>query len=412
MAVAKFKYINRAGEVKEGQLCLEDYRIAPDHGMSVAQLINNRYPDADVQRYGTAFEQGMQSVGIYTKPDPEHGVTVSKVKDILDGNTLQRRMAGEGLSSGGGIVAPSTQGTTPASRVFFPEVVLQLMNAVLQEDYSLEQRIWASMIGSRESIPTEMFTQPLINVTAPKNEDSAPISQNSLPKTMVSITTSQYARSILTNSVGLQISDQAVQHASLDLIGTIFAQQAQGETLRNMWADISRVVSGNVDAGESALSAVAFTTYDAAAAAGTVTQKGWLKFLYDASRAVSIDSIICDLDTYLAIQNRVGRPVIFDPNTTGSNVGSLGTYGLNVEPNLLNISIGVPNVMIVPTSVIGANQILGFDSRTALREVTNVSAAYSATEKMVLQRSNFFRIDWGKMTYRLFDSAFRLTDIT
>jgi len=315
-------------------------------------------------------------------------------------------MAGEGLSSGGGIVAPSTQGTTPASRVFFPEVVMQFMNEVLQEDYSLEGKVWDAMIGSKENIPSEMFTQPLINIEAPKAEDSAPISQNSLPKTLVSITTSQVSKSIATNSVGLQISDQAIQHASIDLVGTIFAQQARGENLRKMWADIAAVKAGNVDAGESALS-----SSENGEGAGVISQANWIKYLYDPSRTISIDSIICDIDTYLSIQNRTDRPVMFDPATTGTNVGNLGTYGLNVEPNLLNVSLGVPNVMVVPTAVIGANTILGFDSRFALRRVTNVNAAYSATERMVLQRSNFFRFDWGQLTYRMFDNAFSLITI-
>lgn len=412
-AQAKFKYLAQSGEVKDGEISLEDYRVASDNGITLTQLVNTKYPDADAQRYGTAFEQGMQSVGIYTREVKERGIRPSNMKEILDGSVLDRRMAGEGLSSGGGIVAPSSQGTTPASRLFFPEVVMQMMNEVLQDDYSPEQRAWAAMIAQRESIPTEMFTQPLINIEAPKNEDSVPISQNALPKTLVSITTSQYSKSIVTNSVGLQISDQAVQHASIDLIGTIFAQQARGETLRMMWADIAAVLNGNVDANESALTPAGFkATYDSAATAGQVTQKGWLKYLYDPSRTMSIDSIICDLDTYLAIQNRVNRPVLFDPNTGGTSAGNAGTYGLNVDPNLLNVSLGVPNVLIVPTSVIGANIILGFDSRFALREVTNVSAQYSATEKMVLQRSNFFRIDWGKMAYRLYDTAFKATDIT
>ena len=411
MSVAKFTYVAMDGKPRDGELTLGDYKVAADAGIATAQLINMKYPDADVARFGTAFEQGQQSVGIYTKANPKHGIRVSSMSDVLNGNVHSRRMAGEGLSSGGGVVAPSTQGTTPASRVFFPETVLQIMNEVLQEDHSLDAKAWASMLGSRENISTEMFTQPKIDVSAPRAEDSQPISQNSMPKTMVSVTTSQVAKAIATNSIGLQISDQAIQHASIDLVGTIFAQQTIGESLRSMWADIAAIKNGNLDTGDAALTPVPFTTYDAAAAAGTVTQKGWIKFLYDFERKVNIDSIICDLDTYLAIQGRLGRPVIFDPNT-GTNAGNEGTYGLNVTPNLLNISVGVPNVLIVPTSVIGANTFMGFDSRFGIREVNNVSAAYSATETMILQRTNFFRVDWGRMAYRMFDEAFKVVDIS
>lgn len=410
---AQFQYINTSGNVRDAELELEDYKRAATLGMSASQYLNAKYADADVRNYGTAFEQGCQNLGIYTKADPSHGIRVSKVGDIMNGDTLQRRLAGEGLSAGGGIVAPSQQGTTPSTRLFFPEVVLQIINEVLQDDYSTEEAAWAAMIGSRETIDQEQYTQPMINVEAPKAERSVPISQNSLPKTMVSITSSQYSKSIVTNSIGLQISDQAVQRASVDLIGIIFAQQARAERTQLMWDDISNILNGNADTGEAALPQTDFNAvYDTGAAIGEITQTGWIKYLYDPTRTISIDSIICDIDTYLAIQNRTGRPVIYDPNTTGTNAGNLGTYGINANPNLLNVSLGVPNVLVVPTSVVGAQIIMGFDSRFAIREVTNVSANYSATEQMVLQRSNFFRVDWGRMAHRLYDSAFRVTNFS
>lgn len=410
MAQAKFKYMASGGVVKDGELNLEDYRTAADHGMTTTAFINTKYSDADPQ-YGSAFEQGMQNLGIRVKADPKMGIVPSTIKDILDG-TATVKMAGEQLARGGAIVAPSQQGTTPSTRVFFPEVVFNMMNEVLQEDYTQEDRIWTSMIGNTEVIQTEMFTQPMINTEAPKAQDSAPIAQNTLPKNLVSITTSQYSKSIMTNSVGLQISDQAISHSTVDLVSIILSRQAYGEKLRKMWSDISAVHTGNADTGDAALTAVSASTIDAAATGGVMTQAAWLKMLYDPDRKIAIDSVICDIDTYLALEKRLGRPVMFDPATASGNVGNQGSYGLNVEPNALNVQLGVANVMIVPTAYIGASTMLMFDSRFALRRVINSGATYSATEKMVLQRSNFFRFDWGMMTYRLFDDAFKLYEFT
>ncbi len=408
-AKANFKYVAESG-VKDGELNLEDYRIATDSGMTVTQFINTKYGDAD-PTYGTPFEQAVQSVGIRTKSDPTRGIQASTVKDILDGSVAQK-MAGEQLAKGGAIVSPSSQGTTPASRVFFPEVVFNMMNETLQEDYSQEDKIFSSMISGTETIPTEMFTQPWINTEAPKQEDSMPTSQNALPRNLVSISTSQTSRSIVTNSVGLQISDQAISHTTIDLVGTILTQQSAGEKLRRMWSDINSVHAGNVDSGDAALASVAASTIDVAATGGVMTQTAWIKMLYDPDRKIAIDSCIMDIDTYLALESRTGRPVIYDPSTTGGNVGNLGNSQLNVEPNALNVQLGVANILIVPTAYIGASTMLMFDSRFALRRVVNSSAAYSATEKMVLQRSNFFRFDWGSMTYRLFDNAFKLYEFT
>jgi len=411
MTVATFNYYASGDVPKQGQLTLEDYRTASENGMSVSQLLALKYPDADVEKYGSVFKQGQQSLGIYTKAIPERGILATTVGDMLSGK-IKPAMAGGSLSGGGtGIVAPSQQGTTPSTRVFFPETVLQIINDTLYGNQDLEQQVWNSMISGTETIPTEMFTQPKINTSAPRAVDSAPISQNALPRTMVSITTSETAKSITTNSIGLQISQQALQRTSLDLLGIIFAQQAAGESQRDLWRDITAIKAGNLDTGDAALSVADFNSYDSAATTGVVTQKGWLKFLWDPTRAIQIDSIITDLDTFLAIQQRTGRPVIYDPNTGGASVGNVGTALLDVTPQQANINIPEPRVLIVDTSVLGANIIMGFDSRFAIRQVVNASASYSATEEMVMQRSNFFRVDWGRMAYRLYDTAFRCTTI-
>jgi len=393
--------------LRDGEFSLEDYRIAARNNMSAAQLLGRKYSDSDPQ-YGSVFHQALESLGVYLKDDPKRGIRATTVAEMMDGTATQ--MAGETLSRGGMIVAPSQQGTTPATRVFFPETVLQIMNEKLIENYDTEMGILDRMISNTESIATEQFTQPQIDVTAPRSERSAPIAQNTLPRTMVSITTSQYSKAVATLSIGLQISDQAMQRTSLDLVGTTMSQQAAGERYARLWEDINEIVAGNTDTGMAALSATDINTFDTAAGGGVITQKAWLKALFDPTRKVSYDSVITTLDSFLDIQNRTGRPLVYDPSTTGPNVGALGSYGLNIEPNLLNWSVGVPNVMIVPDGTIPAQQILMFDSRYALRRVVNVSAAYSATEQMVLQRSSFFRVDFGEMMYRLSDEAFRLLD--
>lgn len=398
MSYAKFNYINSAGNVKEGELRLEDYREAEKRGMRTSAYVNAKYSDAD-PKYGTAFQQGMENLGIYTKGDPKRGIVASTVGDILEG-TVSSQMA---AVAGGTIVTPSTQGTTPATRVFFPEVVMNLMNEKLIEDYNPEMAIWNRMISGIETINSEMFTQPQIDVTNPRSERSIPTSQNALPRTLVSITTSQYSKSITTNSIGLQISEQAQRTASIDLVTTILTQQAEGERYAKLWEDIGYIVSGNTDAGQAALSGSAINTTN-----DEITQAEWLAFLYDPTRKVNYDSILCTLTDFLTIQDRSGRPMVYDPNGV---TGNLGTYGLNVEPNLLNWSVGVPNVMLVPAGTFAANTVVAFDSRYAMRKVVNSSASYSATERMVLQRTDVFRFDFGELTYRLNDDAFKLGTI-
>lgn len=416
MATAPFSYIGSEGRTKTGELKLEHYALAERHNIKVSQLINEVYADAD-PRFGSAFEQGARSLGIFTKGDPKYGIVPTTVRDILTGECMTRMSAVQMASSpsgGGTIVSPMNPigSSTPASRVFFPETVLAMTEEILKSDYSQEMAIFNSMLASDESIASEVFTQPLINTSAPESVRSMPIAQNSLPRNMVSITASQTSKAIATTSVGLQISDQATQHATIDLVAIILAAQLEGEAKARLWEDLAAVVAGNPDAGQAALTPVAGTTYDSAMTGGVVTQKGWMKLLRDPSRSISIDSIMCSMDDLIAIQGRTGRPLIFDPKTSGANLGNLGTAVYNVEPMILNYGVAEPKIMVVPDGLWSANGLLCFDSRYGLRRVTNTSAAFQAVEAMVLQRASFMRIDQGSIVYRLYDSAFRFIDFT
>lgn len=403
MSEAVFKYRDSTGNVKEGKLELRHYELADRHNMRTSMLLNRVYSDADSDRFGTAFQQGMKYLGIFPKGEPKYGIPATTIRDAMTGECMER--AGAVELAGNTIVAPGgpVGSSTPASRVFLPEVVLDIMNSKLTEDYNPEVAMFNRMIASEQTINSPVYTRPMIDVTAPREHDSRPIAQNALPRNMVSISTSQVSHALATNSIGLQISEQAQGAASIDLVGIILAQQAEGERFRNLWRDIGQVVSGNVDAGESALTPVGFkATYDSTAGAGVVTQKGWLKSLYDPTRKVNYDGLICTLDSFLAIQGRTGRPVMFDSTAnTSANVGNMGTYGLNVEPNLLNWSVGVPNVMLVPDGLWAANYYVLIDSRYALMRVRNASASYSATERMVLQRSDVMRFDYSEHVHRL-----------
>lgn len=411
MTTAKFNYLNTSGNVCEGELKLEDYKTAAKLGMSVSGFLNAKYRDAD-PKYGTAWEQGLQNLGIHLKDDPARGIRATTIEQLMEGTTV--RMAGEGTNiPGGTIVAPSGSTTSsPSTRVFFPEVILQTMQEKLTEDYSPEMAAWSSMIAITETIDSEVYIQPKVDVTNPRAERSTPISQNALPHNMVSITASDVSKAVPTVSIGLQISEQAQRRASIDLVTTILSQQSEGERYANLWSDISKVVSGNPDAGESALTATLGSTYDSGFTGGAITQTGWLKMLHDETRKINIDSIICDLDAFLAIQNRSGRPLVFDPTTSGTNTGNLGSYGLNVEPVLANFGLQPPRVMIVPTGTIPANHLLCFDSRYALRRVNNAAAQYQASESLVMSRTDVFRFDVGTLLERLRDEAFLYVDFS
>lgn len=400
------------GKFETGVIGLRDYELAERHGMRVSQLINSKYPDADPQ-LGDAWSQGVRSAGIFAKGDPKYGILPTTIKDAMSGDCSG--MASAVQMAGNTIAAPSTPigSSTPTSRLFLPEVILQRIDQALMEDYNPEVAMWNSMISITENISGPIFTIPMIDTTAPRDIDSRPIGQNALPRNMISISASQVSHSLHVESLGLQIADQAMQLATIDLVGIIVAQQVEGSRFRQLFVDLGRVVTGNVEMGETALPVTGFkATYDSAAGVNEITHKGWIKFLYDPTRKLRLDTIICTLDGYLAIQDRTGRPLYFDPKTTGINTGNAGSYGIDTTISApANLAaLGVQKVMLVPDGVFPAHQILAFDSRFALRRVINSSAAYSAVEHVVLTRSNFYRWDHSEVTHRLRPESFIVLD--
>lgn len=412
MATAPFSYIGSEGRTKTGELKLEHYALAERHHLKTSQLINEIYADAD-PRFGSAFEQGARSLGIYTKADPKYGILPTTVRDIMTGECMTRMSAVQMASSpsgGGTIVSPGgpVGGSTPASRVFFPEVVQAMVEENLRGDYSQEMSVFEGMLALDQTIASEMFVQPMINTSAPEGVRSMPISGNALPRNMISISSSQTAKAIATHSIGLSITDQAIAHATIDLVGVIVAAQAYGEMLAKLWEDMGSVVNGNLDAGQAAMTPVAGSTYDSAMTGGVITHKGVLKMLNRPDRAMQYDCIMGTLDDLLAIQARTGRPLMFDPHTSGANMGNAGSYGLTQEVSVANFSNPTPTFLIVPDGLWAAQHLLVFAKNRFLARVRNSAASYSAVEQFVLQRTTNWRWDFGEMTYILHSDGGKL----
>ncbi|NCC41256.1 MAG: hypothetical protein EOM21_17850 [Gammaproteobacteria bacterium] len=407
---ATFKYRDKSGALKEGFMELNDYRIASDNNMRASAVVNARHHDAD-PAFGSAFEQGVRYLGIFPKGDTKYGVKPTTLKEMLDG-TCTTKMSGFQLASGS-IVSQQTptNGMIPASSLVVNELILGFIEEELRADYGVEESAWNRMFALNQSISTALWTQPMVDVTAPGEQDARSQAQNALPTQMVGISASMTSKAIGVASIGLQISDEAMRDATLDLVSIIVREQTMGQRMRRLWRDLASVVTGNIDAGQTALTPVSFkTAYDATAAANTITHSGYLNMLWDPSRIYSMDFLLGTLDSYKAIEQRTGRPLMYDPNTTG-NVGNEGSYGLNPGmPALINFTTANPSMLLVPTGVVPAKQLVMFDSRYALARVTNVSAQYSATEKQVLTRSNFFRYDLSEYVYRLREDAIVVVD--
>ena len=386
----KLIFTDHTGKQAEAGLSVQDYKEAGKANQSLSQLYAAKYPT--VEGSATAFEQFCAASGIRVRADKATGIPATSMAEILD--DAPTKYAGT-------IVRPdgSDRGGT-AGRLLYPEVMLNLINANLTESKEDYLAPWESAIAMRTTVSSPRIDQPTIDVTAPEDSKAMPIGQLAEPAVMVNITLSERSFTIPTKSIGLQVADQALESTTLDLVGIALASQARGERIRRIEEDMGNIINGDVDFGINAVSFVGASTFD-----GTIpgtnkfTQRAWVKWLREKYQTMTITHLLCDIDAALDIEARVGRPTVFNDTSNQSNL-------FDAKYTVENMGMPTPKVLLLPTSIIGADQIVGFDAKYALHEITNVTASYSAIEEFVLRRSVAMRFDFGVALFKMYDQAF------
>ena len=383
-------FIDASGKRAEVSVDVSDYKAAGEAKVSLSQYYAGKYPTSAAT--GTAFEQFCVSAGIRVRSDKATGLNATSMKELLHGSS----------KSMGAIVRPdgSDRGGT-AGRFLYPEVMLQLINANLLENKEDYLAPWESAIALRTSVTSPRIDQPTIDVTAPEGSAAQPISQMAEPSVMVSISLAERAYTIPTKSIGLQIADQALEAATIDLVGLALSSQAKGERIRRIEEDMGNIIAGDVDYGINAVTFANASTFTTETINGTVpvTQRVWVKWLRANYQKMQVTHILADIDAILDIEARAGRPTVFNDTSNQSNL-------LDAKYSVENMGLPTPKVLLLPTSIIGAGSVVGFDAQYALHEITNVSASYSAVENFVLRRTTGMRFDFGVALFKLYDNAF------
>ena len=391
MLETKFNLIDSAGRQQEATTSLTDYREAADSGLSYSQFLSRKF-DTDEAKYGSVLSQALLSNNLILNSDRQMGIKASSMKDVINGTSV----------SAGAIVSPDGSGNgTPAGRLFFPEVILQTINANLTEDKSDFFAGYESLLSGTESIAAPEFKQPKITVTAPEASESMSAAQLAEPAAMVSITAADSTTPIPTKAIGLMISEQALSSTSLDLVNIVMGRQAYGERVRMVTSQLADCINGNSDLNMAALPTFAASTLDAASTnAANFSQKAWIHYLRDNYETMGITNIVCTVDTALFIEGRTGKPTNQSDDPNSPRIDSL----FSVD----NLGITAPRVFIVDASVVPDETVVGLDNRWALRRYINVTASYEAIEEFALRRAKAFRVDYGQMTSRFYDDAFRV----
>jgi hypothetical protein len=378
------KVVDKQGAPHEVQLSVEVYKEAFDKGLTLPQYINQKY-DTDAAKYGTAFQQLMTTAGLALHRDDMRGLPASRMVDVLDGGPMM------------GVVRPDgSQALTVAGRLLFPAVILQWIESELMSDWTTYEGVYNRMVALTSSADSPRVDQPIINLTGPRDSLAQPIAQGAQPAAMVSISLSDVSYRIPTKSIGFEISDEASKVTTIDLVGMTLQQQIIGQRIGLINQYLKAMVTGDSDMGISSLIAEDVSVYDSTiTTAGTMTNKAWIKWLRKDWTKMTIDWVICDIDTYLAIENRTNRPTVFTDAGNDMRLTSIPTAANPGIPGAVNFFIVEPSVLG------GGNKLIGIDSRKAIHKMIYVGGAYSAVEQYVMRRTTAMRFDFAEMSTRL-----------
>lgn len=391
--MARYNFVDSSGQHQEVEIGLEHYRMAADENTSLSQYVNTHYPTGLAD--ATTFEQFMASAGMFLTADNDRGIRPPTLKQVLDGRVV---------INAGKIVRPDGDNSTPSGRLLFPEVLMQLIEVELRESHDDFLSAVDRMVAMTNVVNSPRFDQPVIDTRAPEGSANQPIAQLAEPPAMVSITLSDVARRIPTLSIGLTVSDQALEATTLDLVGIVMTAQARGERIRKVENDLSGILMGDVDIGESAVPVAGINTFDGTLSSGQISHAAWIKFLRAGYRKRSINWLIMDIDTALKVENRANKPTVQTDDPASPRI--------DVLPTIENLSLNPPRILLVDPDVVGANTIYGLDSRYAIRRVVNVSASYQAIEQYVMRRATSFRVDYGSIMHKLYPDAWTAVSLT
>lgn len=383
-------FIDSTGAQNQVSLDVSLYRASAENGQSLRQHLNTLYP-TNAERDGTAFEQICASEGIIMRNDVKSGMRASSVRQMMDG-------------SGPGMSAAVTKEAVPASRLLFPAAVMSLIEDRLAVDLTATDTVFNSLVAYEESINGDRAEQPVINYSNAAENAPQTIAQLSMPASMITITASDRSYKLPVYSQGIEVSDQAAQNTTIDLVALTLARTFALQANKRAQGYMLALMDGDVDNGETSLTALGYATtqtlMDAAPVGGAITQRAWIKWLTQQSDKRAIDTIVTDLDTAIKIEARTGKPVVTGDNPTSPRIDTLMT--------VLN-PVWAPSVrvfLVTPGSGWPANTIMGMDSRYAIRRIRSLTASFQSTEAFVTKRSTISRFDYGEIVNRMFPEAF------
>lgn len=375
-------------EVKTFEVDETVYRKAAESNMTLRQYLKHSLTDCDYT-YGEPLDQVMAGSGLLASK--KLGMPELSIKDLMG-----EKVAADKLRS------PDGTDTSLGARLLYPQLILETMQEHLHDDGSDILAKYAEMVAMTRNVNGKKVDQPLIDTRAPEGSRSGQIAELAEPETMVTITTGERSFRIPTKSIGLMISDEAMEATTIDLVRVVMEAQARGERIAMVERELKALVLGDADRGIAPLPTKAIGSFDSAITGnGQITKKAYIKWLRENYRLREISHVMTDLDTALDIDEQLL------PKMTGADSAQISTPFSG-----MNLDIPIPKMVDFSAELFGAGTLVGLDRRNAIQRFVNINANYEAIEAYVMRRANAFRVDYGEMATRLYDEAWSVVTMT
>lgn len=389
------KYFDQTGKLVEVELTPRIYQEAHANGVSVETLINQRHPTREGD--APAFKQMCASLGLFTKSDNKTGIRATRIRDVLDGTGPCAE------------VATNTRNDIPQSRILYQAAILSTIEDKLKEDLETTAAAFDRMVAVTENIEGTEFKRAILNYDRPEKGRSQQTAQLARPVNMLTLTTSDRSQSIATEALGIQWSDQAQDNVGLDIIALSVARQVAVQRDERAGYNVLAMLNGDEDMQMQPLSNVTGTYVNASdlhaeSSGGKLTHEAWVKWLYRGRSYRRLNWIVTDIDGALAIENRIGKPVVVGDDATSPRIDSQMVVANPLIPAKVNVF--VTDIEDWP-----AGTLMGIDSRFAIQRINSITANYQAVANDVMTRSNEMRWDSGTAAMRLFDQSFSVLQL-
>lgn len=405
MTTTALQYVGRDGQRKNMEVDVSIYKTAEDNKMSLRKYVERKLesaPEADQPdySYGDPLDQMYAMAGL--------GNDKGDRKFMSGGVTLHDAMSGKmSADATAGLRAPgSSDESGTAARLLYPQLILETVEAQLRDEGPDILSVYNDLVAVSRSLSGPRVEQPLINTQktgeGPDGSRSRRQAQMAEPATMVSITTGERSYRVPTYAIGLQISDEAMQATTIDLVNVIMQKQARAERIAMFEEQLHDCIFGNIDRNMEALPVTSIGTFDKSITQdGQITKRAYLKWLRSNYRIREITDILTDLDTIIDLDESLM------PKSTGPDNSKIPTLFPGFD-----MSLTMPRFVDLEQSIFGAGMLVGIDRSNAIQRFVNVSADYSGVENYVLRKAQAFRVDYGEMSTRLFDDAWSVVSLT